>query len=287
MSSVSSSNSSVAGTSKIYSYSSSGLSGLVSGMDTETMVKKMLQGTQKKIDTQNQKKQVLTWKQTMYRSVITKINALRSKYFDSSYDSTLSANLSSSKFFNTKIAKVSSGSSVSVASADSSADAGDMTFKVSQLATATKLSSAVKMSGSQGITGTAIDYSTLKAQLSSGDVTFDLSLDGVTKTITLTSSDFSGDTISASDLSTVLNTKVSKAFGDYISTSITDDKLTFGVNILKSDGTVESGHQLTVTGASATRRLHLAVFRASPEAHTASVSTVQTFHFPRMTPLAQ
>lgn len=253
MSSVSSSNASVAGTSKIYSYSSSGLSGLVSGMDTETMVKKMLQGTQKKIDTQNQKKQVLTWKQTMYRSVITKINALRSKYFDTSYDSTLSANLSSSKFFNTKIAKVSSGSSVTVVSADYSADAGDMTFKVSQLATATKLSSAVKMSGSQGITGTAIDYSSLKAQLGSGDVTFDLSLDGVTKTITLTSSDFSGDTISASDLSTVLNTKVSKAFGDYISTSITDDKLTFSVNILKSDGTtVESGHQLTVTGASAT-----------------------------------
>ena len=252
MSSVSSSSSSVAGTSKIYSYSSNGLSGLVSGMDTETMVKKMLQGTQKKIDAQNQKKQVLTWKQTMYHSVITKINALRSKYFDTSYGSSLSANLSSSKFFNTKIAKVSSGSSVTVASAGSSADVGDMTFKVSQLAAAAKLSSAVKMSGSQGITGAAIDYSKLKEQLSSEDVAIDLSLDGVTKTITLTSSDFTGDTISADDLSGVLNTKVGKAFGSYITTSITDDKLAFGINILKSDGTVESGHQLTVTGASAT-----------------------------------
>lgn len=251
-SSVSSSNSSVAGTSQIYSYSNSGLSGLVSGMDTETMVKKMLQGTQTKIDTQKQKQQVLTWKQTMYRSVISKINTLKSKYFDTSYGSSLTSNLSSSKFFNSKIAKVSSGSSVTVASADSSAYVGDMTFKVSQLATAAKLSSPIKMSGSQGVTGTAINYSKLKAQISSGDVTFDLSLDGITKTITLTSSDFLGDTISASDLSTVLNTKVSKAFGDYISTSITDDKLAFGINILKSDGTVESGHQLTVTGASAT-----------------------------------
>ena len=54
MSSVSSTNNSSSTTSKTYSYSSSGLSGLISGMDTETMVKKLLAGTQTKIDRQKQ-----------------------------------------------------------------------------------------------------------------------------------------------------------------------------------------------------------------------------------------
>ena len=42
-------------TSANYSYSSSGLSGLASGVDTESMVKSMLSGLQSKIDSQNQK----------------------------------------------------------------------------------------------------------------------------------------------------------------------------------------------------------------------------------------
>ena len=41
-------------TSSNYSYSSSGLSGLASGVDTESMVKSMLSGIQTKIDQQNQ-----------------------------------------------------------------------------------------------------------------------------------------------------------------------------------------------------------------------------------------
>jgi len=255
-SSVSSSNSSVAGTSKIYSYSSSGLSGLVSGMDTETMVKKMLQGTQKKIDTQKQKQQILTWQQTMYRSAISKINALKSKYFDASYGSSLTTNLSSSKFFNAKIAKVTSGDSVTVATADSSADVGDMTFKVGQLATATKLTGN-SMSKSQGITGTNIDFSTLKTQLAAGDVAFDISLDGVTKTITLQNSDFTNGTVDATALQSALTTKVEKAFGTYVTPTVTTDesgnsKLSLTVNIKKDDGTTESGHELVVTGYSST-----------------------------------
>lgn len=246
MSTSSSSTGSVAGTSKIYSYSSSGLSGLVSGMDTETMVKKMLEGTQKKIDKQKQQKQVLTWKQTMYRSAITSINTLRNKYFDSSYDSTLSSNLSSSKFFNTKNATVSSGDSVSVATADSTADIGDMTFKVSQLATATKITGTA-LNSSNSITGSAIDFTALNTQLATTDgVSFDVSLDGVTKTIKLVSSDFSNSTATADNLQSTLNTKLNKEFGGYVTASYSDSKLTLTANV----GT-EAGHELTVTGVNA------------------------------------
>ena len=43
------------------------VSGLVSGMDTEEMVEKMLSGTQAKIDKQTGLQQQLEWKQEIYR----------------------------------------------------------------------------------------------------------------------------------------------------------------------------------------------------------------------------
>ena len=185
MSSVSSTNNSSSTTSKTYSYSSSGLSGLISGMDTETMVKKLLAGTQTKIDRQKQQQQVLKWKQTMYQTAISDINNLKSKYFDSTYDSTLTTNLSSSKFFNTKISSVTSGSAVTVNSTDYSTNVGSATFNVKQLASATTLTGSNTMSASQSITGTTIDFTALQSALSGADLTFNMSLDGVSKEITL------------------------------------------------------------------------------------------------------
>ena len=70
--------------SSISTVSSSGknyLSGLVSNMDTESLVTNLLAGTQSKIDKQSGLKQQLTWKQEMYRSIITEVNNFRDKYF--------------------------------------------------------------------------------------------------------------------------------------------------------------------------------------------------------------
>lgn len=262
MSSVSSSSSTSSSSTKTYSYSSNGVSGLISGMDTETMVKKMLAGTQTKIDKQKQQKQILTWKQSMYRTAISDINTFKDKYFDTSYDSTLKTNLSSSKFFNTKTSAITSGSAVTVSSTDYSADVGSMTFNVKQLATATKLASSVQMSSSNSITGSAVDLAALKTTLASGDISFDMSLDGVSKEITLSASDFTDSTITASNLADVLSQKTTDAFGTYVKASVdSDNKVTFKVNINAStvgtDGTVtststaEAGHELSITGASA------------------------------------
>ncbi|MEA4894343.1 MAG: flagellar filament capping protein FliD [Oscillospiraceae bacterium] len=247
MSSVNSTSSSTA------SYSSNGLSGLVSGLDTDAMVKKMLSGTQTKIDKVKQQQQVLTWKQTMYKSIVSKINTLRNKYFDSSYGSELTSNLSSSSFFNSMVSSVSSGSSVKVVSTGSSASQGDTTFLVSQLASTTKLSSAIKMSGAQTITGTAMDVDTISSVLSSGEsLSFDLSLDGVSKTITFSSDDFS-EGITPDTIKTVLDTKVKTAFGTYVGVSMADEKLSFSINLTDGEGNVESGHELKITGSAATK----------------------------------
>ena len=120
-------------TSSNYSYSSSGLSGLASGVDTESMVKSMLSGIQTKIDQQNQKKTQLEWKQDAYRDVISKINSFQSKYLDISSGTSLRLTSTYSKM-NTE----SSSSAVKIISASSDA-AEEMNIQVAQVASATKL----------------------------------------------------------------------------------------------------------------------------------------------------
>ena len=58
------------------------LSGLNSGFDTEAMIQQMMSAYQSKIDTQNQKLQVLQWKQEQYRDITSKLTSFKNKYFD-------------------------------------------------------------------------------------------------------------------------------------------------------------------------------------------------------------
>lgn len=247
--------SSISGTNWNKDFRSRGLSGLVSGMDTDSMVEKMLQGTQTKIDRQNGAKQRLQWKQTLYQSVIKKINTLKSKYFDSSYDADISSNLLSGKFFSSMVSTVKSGDSVRVVGSSSAAQPGETTVLVSQLASAAKLSSDVKMSGDQKITGGAMDIDAIKSTLSSGEeLSFDITLDGMTKSITFSKDDFKdfSDGYTAANIKTVLDGKLSRAFGSYVSAEMADNKLSFSINI-KVDGKPEPGHELKITGADAAK----------------------------------
>lgn len=115
--------------------SSRGIPGMASGMDTEAMVEKMLSGTQSKIDKANAKKQVATWKQTMYRDVITKMNKFNSKYFD--FLTSGNTNLTSNSFYNA-MKSVSSSKSFNV-SGSSAALVGNTKAFVKQLASASRL----------------------------------------------------------------------------------------------------------------------------------------------------
>lgn len=123
-----------------------GMSGLISGMDTESMVEQMLSGTQSKIDAQQALKQQTLWKQEIYRDMITTINDFRNKYFNFSVDASSSMNFASSAFFNTMQAAVKSGSGLNVVGADSSALTGDMRVKIKQLAETASIESTVSLS---------------------------------------------------------------------------------------------------------------------------------------------
>ena len=86
--------------SSIYgSRSSNIISGLASGMDTESMIEGMVSGIKTKIDTQKQKQQILLWQQEAYRSISDQLVQISNKY--TSYTS--ATNLMSSAFFQPSI----------------------------------------------------------------------------------------------------------------------------------------------------------------------------------------
>lgn len=123
-------------------YSSTGLSGLVSGMDTEQMVEDLLSGTQAKIDAQKAKQQQLVWKQEIYRDVISDLNSFQEKFFSYTSDT----NLLSSTLFNSMTA-VTASHAVTV-SAAAGAATGTMTINsIQQLAASLKEKSAAAASG--------------------------------------------------------------------------------------------------------------------------------------------
>lgn len=126
--------------------SNKGMSGMISGMDTESMVEQMLSGTQSKIDAQEALKQQTLWKQEIYRDMITTINDFRNKYFNFSVDASSSMNFASGAFFNTMKAAVQGGSGLNIVGADSSALTGDMRVKIKQLAETASIESTVSLS---------------------------------------------------------------------------------------------------------------------------------------------
>lgn len=127
-----------------YTYGSSaskGMSGLASGLDTESLVKEMLSGTQGKIDKQEGLKQQTEWKQEIYRDLISQINTFQSSYFSGGS----SASLTSSALYNTMAATTSSKNITVTAS--TSAPAGNTSIAVHQLASSYSVSSGSHVSG--------------------------------------------------------------------------------------------------------------------------------------------
>ena len=75
------------------------ITGLASGLDTESMIENLVKSYQTKIETLNQKTTKIEWKQDAYRSIISKMVGFSSKY--TSYTS--GSNLTSPGFFNSAV----------------------------------------------------------------------------------------------------------------------------------------------------------------------------------------
>ena len=135
------------------------LPGLATGMETDSVVKQMLSGEQKKVDRAKQKEQTIKWQQEIYRDVMKDVKSFQDKYFSvTSKDS-----ITSSKAWNS--VKISS-SNEKVMTATGSAGANDIdyNFNVIHLAKPASTSSDTTKDGTKIIKGAKLDTLGLKGE---------------------------------------------------------------------------------------------------------------------------
>ena len=148
--SVSSSSSSIYGNRNV-------ISGLASGMDTESMIENAISGYKTKISTLQQKRTKVEWQQEVYRSIIGKMASFSDKY--TSYAS--STNLLSSSFFNQAVKVTAAGKYADMVSASGKTSSDVQILGVKQLAkAATYTVSGIggsKSAAKPEFTGSAVD----------------------------------------------------------------------------------------------------------------------------------
>lgn len=108
------------------------ISGLASGMDTESMIENAVSGYKTKISTLQQKRTKVEWQQEVYRSIIGKMASFSDKY--TSYAS--STNLLSSSFFNQAVKVTATGKYADMVSASGKTSSNVQILGVKQLAKA-------------------------------------------------------------------------------------------------------------------------------------------------------
>ena len=135
---MASSTSSTSSTSSLWS--NNRMSGLMSGLDTESLVKSMAANTKNRLNTKKQKLQTLQWKQEAYRSSISKISDFQKKFLDWGSDTSIKANSVMNKY------KAESTNDKLAVSANSSATPATYYISASTAASAAQVKSAGSIS---------------------------------------------------------------------------------------------------------------------------------------------
>lgn len=149
-------------------------SGLSSGIDVDSLVSKLISADSGTLNKLKQEKQIDTWKQEQYRTMITDIKSFSDKYLDLTSSDSI---LLQSKFQQFSVA--SDNTAVSAA-ASTSAVAGTHTLLVSQLAT------AATQSSTSGITK-EVEGSSKPSYTSLKGTSFTMVVDGTSRTVSFDS----------------------------------------------------------------------------------------------------
>lgn len=137
--------------------SSSKVSGLASGLETESIVEGLMSSYQTKLDKQNQNTTKLEWTAAAYREINTLIKNFRSKYMSVLSDKNM---MSGSSYSALSVSMMTSTSAVSVTAA-SSAVTG--TYTINSI---TQLAAAAKATSTGAFTGASYSSSTTLSELS-------------------------------------------------------------------------------------------------------------------------
>lgn len=195
------------------------ISGLASGLDTETLVEQLTSVTQGRIDAAEQEKQVLEWKQEYYQEILTSLTEFNTTYFGTSTSAlTVGSSLG-------ELTATSSNSQYVTAIGSSSSTSQSVVFS-----DIVSLATAAKTIGTQKVSGTlSTEIDPLMASMLSGK-SMNVTLDGVVKTLTFSEKEYT----SAEDVATELESLITKAFGsDKITVSTEGDTLSLTADTSK------------------------------------------------------
>ena len=258
-------------TSSLYN-SANVISGLASGLDTESMIEGLVQSYQTKIQTLTNQATKLEWKQEAYRSIISKMYAFSSKY--ASYTS--STNLLSPSFFNNAIKVATMGKYADKVTASGRTESDVKLKSVTQMATSARYNTKSKMNGvSDDFSITASDSVKFDDTFTTGSLSGSLALQYGNQTVSIVFDQYSDiipetkmvngqevaltDSEKAEELYKMINDKLSneqitlssgetKSAADLIDVKFSGGKITFSdksnggnnVYIASASGSVES-----------------------------------------------
>lgn len=214
----------------------------LSGIDTDSMVEKLMKAESAKYNKLTQKKQKTEWKQTAYRDYITKLQSFQDKYFGTSASKTNFRYSKAFQNFSTTVMNKTTDEESKAITVNSTTNAGTYKVQVSQLASADKYTS-----DSTNVTEKSIESTFSLAELKStieglGDgenLSFKLTYDGTAKEISLSKSDFADlENATTDDLKSVLDEKLSVFGKGKVAVSEEDGVFSFKAS--------ENGHSLTI-----------------------------------------
>lgn len=208
------------------------MTGLVSGLDVESIVQSLMKTEQAKVDKVKQQKQLLQWQQDTYRSLIGTVKTFQSTYFDvlkgSSY-------MLSSKNISALAVSGSADTNGITVSAGADAVSGNYSINVQQLAQkATYVSD--------------VPNSALKVQNMSSPV-YGVKIDNTNNKIVINGTEIELDTNvkynSINDIASAINSKIQEndALKDKVSAAVNSDGKIDFENLIKID---DSNKDITV-----------------------------------------
>ena len=286
VSGVSSSN-----TSSIYG-SRNVLSGLATGLDTESMIENAVSGFQTKIASLQKRQTSLTWKQEAMRGVSTPMIQFAQKY--TSYSS--STNLLSASFFNKAVTTAANGKYADKISATGKSSSSVRILDVTKLATrATYSVSAAAMGLGGSADGKAAAMGTEKLELDaamslsrvSGTLslqyganrTIDISFDEVEDLYTAEDGKSAAQAFVDSINKKLAGTKVSNSSGEYVAAStMVEAKLDDNGNVVFSDK-AGAGNSVTIAGATGKLKDNLGIDASSASSKAGTIVLADDFAF--------
>lgn len=206
------------------------LTGMASGLDTESMIQKLMAAERVRVDKVKQQRDVIEWKKDNYREISNLLRSFQDEFFNITKPATNMRSLSSFNVYNA----TSSSPTVATAKGDAGIIANEHSLEVTQLATA----SSAKSSGviTKGIVGNVVGNFDITAATNKIVVNYN----GVTKEISIPNGTYNNAAeVLGNGSDGKLVQQIQQAFGGKVTVADVGGSLQFS--------TAQSSDTLTIT----------------------------------------